>query len=98
MKNFPIKYANLDRSNKMIKYKITPAQLALFQREKIKKDIHFFQSIMPSVQIFLFTFGTITFTGIMFKKYNFVSNIWNKTYLHILDLEEVETGSIQDDK
>ena len=76
-------------------YKLSENELAVYQQEKIKRDIKFFESAVP--YLFGMTIG-ITFIIVTISIYNKYykrktgQNLWRNIYLNLLDIEEVEVN------
>jgi hypothetical protein len=73
-----------------IKYRnLTPKELEVYRVDKINKDIHFFESVIPSLRIFVGLSAGL-FIAYYYLKNNYNKEIGRKIYLHILDLEEYD--------
>jgi hypothetical protein len=81
-------------------HKLSENELAVYQQEKIKRDIKFFESAVP--YILGMTIG-ITFIIVSVSIYNNYyerktgQNLWRKLYFNLLDIEEVQVN-IEDKK
>jgi hypothetical protein len=90
IKNFPtiFKHGQLRKG-----VQLTDKQLAYYQQEKIKKDIHFFESTGKYLSYFIS--GTASIIMIIFAydltfNANINKSIWNRFMLSWLDIEEVQ--------
>ena len=77
-----------NKNHIQVRKKLNSHDIAILRKEKLINDVKFFESIIPSLNLFLLLAISASFIGIWVKKKKYINNTYNDFYNNLLDLDE----------